>query len=76
MMNEQDIELLEAFLDGELDTAQAADLQAKLATDAALVAELERLQHTRSLRMQAWQSYESANDSSDRIVAADRKSVV
>lgn len=73
MMNEQDIELLESYLDGALEPAGADELKARLANDAELSAELGRLESDRAVRLQLWQSYEAAPESAEHILAQLRK---
>lgn len=70
MMNHQNLELLETYLDGGLDASAAAGLKARIEAEPELAAELERLQSDRNTRLQLWQSFEAAEGSSDRIYAA------
>lgn len=68
MMNEQDIELLETYLDGALEPAGVHSLERRLAAEPSLAAELQRLRNGRALRMQLWESFEPAEESSQRIL--------
>ncbi len=49
MLNENDLELLSAYLDEALNVTERADLEARLQADASLRRELERLQATKAL---------------------------
>ena len=73
MTSEQDIELLESYLDGQVSGAEKVALDARMASNAELAASMASLRQQRDLRMQAWTTYESSGDSADRIVAALQK---
>ena len=70
MMNHQDIELLESFLDGALDAPAAGCLQQRLEAEPELTSQLTRLQTDRNLRLQLWQSFEPAEIHPERTIAA------
>lgn len=53
-----DLELIEAHLDGALSPAEAESLGRRLAGDSALAAELGRLRRERAARRAVWESYE------------------
>lgn len=69
MISEQDLELLEMHLDGELDTAEKAVLEQRIGSNAELAAELERVKQTRQARMQLWASAEPTVNVADRMLA-------
>ena len=48
-MNERDLELLSAYLDGQLDPSDSAQLESRLASDPSLRTALDNLRSTRSL---------------------------
>ncbi len=73
MLSDQDIELLETYLDKALDGELAQRVEQRLAQEPELAAELARLQEARELRMQLWQSYEPSAESAERIIAGLRK---
>ena len=70
MMNHQDIELLETFLDGALEASAVGRLQQRLEVEPELTSQLTRLQTDRNLRLQLWQSFEPAESHSERTIAA------
>jgi anti-sigma-K factor RskA len=72
-VNAQDIELLEMYLDHELDDAEARSLDERLSSDDALQKALDRLRNHRSLRSAAMsQSFDSDAASIERLVASVR----
>jgi hypothetical protein len=68
-INENDIELLHAYLDGELPTAECEGLWRRLATERELMAELDQLRADCSMRSMVWQSLEPNDGSVARIEA-------
>jgi hypothetical protein len=58
MSNEQDLEQLEAMLDGELPDAEAAALRARVASEPALAEALERSRGARDMRALVWRAME------------------
>ena len=78
MLSEQDIELLEMYLDGALDEAQEREIQQRLANEESLRAELSRLEQDIAIRLAAWQSFEagparSGEQFMDKIHARERR---
>lgn len=72
-VNAQDIELLEMYLDHELEEAAARSLDERLARDASLQQALERLRSGRALRLAAMSSsFDSDAASIERLVASVR----
>lgn len=72
-VNAQDIELLEMYLDHELDEGEARALDQRLAGDVLLQQALERLRGGRALRLEAMsRSFDSDAASIERLVASVR----
>jgi anti-sigma factor RsiW len=57
-ISEQDLELLEAYLDGELPMAEAELLWRRLSSDKELSAELDELRAARAIRQAVWEAME------------------
>lgn len=57
-INDQQTQMLEAYLDGELSTAERAEVESRLAESQTLSARLAGLRMSRELRVQSWQSLE------------------
>jgi hypothetical protein len=72
MLSDQDIELLELYLDGALTDTDAAALKARISSEVELQQQLASLRQARELRLDLWQSFETqANDALPaRILAA------
>ena len=68
-MTEDDIELLHAYLDGELPTAECEGLWRRLAIERDLVAELDRLRADHAMRGMIWQSLEPDDHTIARVQA-------
>ncbi|HEV8291363.1 MAG TPA: hypothetical protein VGP94_05550 [Tepidisphaeraceae bacterium] len=62
MIEDGDLELLEALLDNELTAEQSEQLRARLANEPALAAELERLRSERKLRAEMFSSLEGGEE--------------
>jgi hypothetical protein len=62
------LEQLELYLDGEMDAVASAALKARLASDAALSAELKELKSQRALRAAVWQSMEGDTAAAGRLM--------
>lgn len=73
IVDAQDIELLEMYLDHELSDDEARSLDERLAGDPALQKALDRLRSHRSLRLAAMsQSFDSDSAAVERLVASVR----
>lgn len=71
MLNEQDIEMLELELDGDLTADESAALKQRRATEPELAACLKGLEEGRAQRMRLWQSFEpSGQEEAERILAS------
>jgi hypothetical protein len=68
-MTENDIELLHAYLDGELPTAECEGLWRRLAIERELVSELDRLRADHAMRTMVWSSLEPDDTSVARLEA-------
>src|SRR5580700_10342619 len=68
-INENDIELLHAYLDGELPTAECEGLWRRLAIERDLVAELDHLRADHAMRSMVWSSLEPDDVSVARLGA-------
>ena len=60
-MNETDMELLEAYLDGELPMSEAGELWTRLSAEPKLSAALDQLRAQRAQRMSIWESHEPSD---------------
>jgi hypothetical protein len=74
-VSEQDLELLDAHLDGELPAVEAAALRERLQNDVELATALEALRADRSTREMVWQSFEPSEESVDRLVARVQRKI-
>jgi anti-sigma factor RsiW len=68
-MTEDDIEILHAYLDGELPTAECEGLWRRLAIEHELVSELDRLRADHSIRSMVWSSLEPDDITVSRLEA-------
>jgi anti-sigma factor RsiW len=66
-VSENDLEILESMLDGELDASETAELQRRLQNDGDLSAALVGLQAERGARQQAWKSFEVSAARADAL---------
>ena len=69
MVTEQDFELLESYLDGELADGEANALHRRLAAEADLASAFEGIKSERQQRQQVWQQLEPDVDSARRLSA-------
>jgi anti-sigma factor RsiW len=69
-MTEQDLELLETYLDGEMSVEESAELRDRVSGSPELAGALEMLRAERATRAQAWPSFEPSLLEIDRL--ADR----
>jgi len=75
MIDDGDVELLEAWLDDELTPGQAEELGVRLINEPALASELEKLRSERKVRANLFSSLEGGEEAVvDRILSAARSS--
>jgi hypothetical protein len=68
-LNDQDLELLEAYVDGELDGADDQELRHRLDSEPALSAALETLRAEAHVRAAVWKGYEPDEQAIRRLIA-------
>jgi anti-sigma factor RsiW len=68
-VNDSDLELIHAYLDGELPTAECEGLWRRLASERELKTELDQLRADSSLRSMAWNSLEPDDRTMVRLEA-------
>jgi anti-sigma factor RsiW len=68
-VSDEQIELLESYIDGELPAGDEDSLRRRLEAEPALASALETLRQERDLRMVAWQSCEPSEASVKRLIA-------
>lgn len=73
--NEEQLELLEACLDGELPSGEAESLRARLGREPGLAAELDQLRAERASRVAAFAGMEGDEGIADRLIARARVQV-
>ncbi len=66
---ETDLELLEAYLDGELPPEQLGQLRLRLAAEPVLIAALDQLRSQRALRMQVWRQMEPETSVAEDVLS-------
>src|SRR4051812_37278011 len=69
LLSDEQLELLESYIDGELPAEDEDALRRRLETEPALAGALEGLRSERDVRMQVWASYEPTQASVQRVVA-------
>jgi len=69
VLSEQDLEQLEAYVDGELSTTEEDALRARLAAEPILAEAMRRVRADRDIRMAVWKGYEPNEASIARLVA-------
>ena len=69
LTTDQDVELLEAYTDGELSPPEKEALEARLAVEPQLRALLESLRGERGLRSEVWRSFEPDDSVVKQLVA-------
>ena len=72
-MIEMEVEILEAYLDGELLAEDVTILRGRLAHEPELAAELEQLRLERSLRGSLFSSFEADDGTVERVMARVRR---
>jgi hypothetical protein len=68
-LSEQDLELLEAYTDGELTTAEEDALRERLSAEPELAAAMAAVRAERNLRLAIWKSYEPDEAAVQRLVS-------
>ena len=66
-LTDDDLELLETYLDGELSAGEAAALRERVSASAELAGGLEMLRAERATRAQAWRTFEPSTLEVDRL---------
>ena len=69
VVSEQDLEQLEAYVDGELSTTEEDALRARLQAEPILGEAMRRVRADRDLRMAVWKGYEPSEAAVHRLVA-------
>jgi anti-sigma factor RsiW len=65
---DQEMELLSAFIDGELSSDEEATLRQRMASDPSLAAAIEELRAQRTVRSALWSSYEPDEAAVGRVI--------
>ena len=68
-VTEQDLQQLEAYVDGELTTTEEDGLRARMAADPLLAEAMKAVRADRDIRMAVWKGYEPDEASISRLVA-------
>src|SRR6266849_6510226 len=66
-VSDDDLELLETYLDGAIDPAESTSLQIRLTVEPTLNTALEELRAERSMRQAVWRAMEPDQLSADRL---------
>jgi hypothetical protein len=74
-MRENDLEILETWLDGELPDEQVEQLRRRIADEPELAQAIDQLRGERQLRSQCWQTFESSNADVETLIASVRRNV-
>jgi hypothetical protein len=69
VVSEQDLEQLEAYVDGELSTTEEDALRARLQAEPILAEAMKRVRADREIRMAVWRSFEPNEAAVQRLVA-------
>ena len=69
VVSEQDLEQLEAYVDGEMSTTEEDALRARLQAEPMLAEAMRRVRADRDIRMAVWKGYEPNEASVARLVA-------
>ena len=75
LTSEENLELLEAYLDGELTTSEEESLRARMSAEPSLAATMQALRAGRSVRAEAWKSFEPAPAQVERLMTRVHASV-
>lgn len=68
MITENDLQLLEEYLDGELSAEESDRLQIRIKAESELAVALDQMRQQRSLRRQAWQGMEPTAVQVDQLL--------
>src|SRR3954471_1733462 len=69
VVSEQDLEQLEAYVDGELSTGEEDALRARRQAEPILAEAMRRVRADRDIRLAVWKGYEPTEASVARLVA-------
>ena len=69
VVSEQDVEQLEAYVDGELTTTEEDALRARMSGEPMLAEAMKRVRADRDIRMAVWKSFEPSEASVQRLIA-------
>jgi anti-sigma factor RsiW len=73
--SDQDLELLENLLDGELSIEQSDAVRARVSSEPALAEALDRIRSQRDLRQQIWRTMEPAESQVAGLVSSVRSAI-
>jgi hypothetical protein len=68
VVSEQDLEQLEAYVDGELSTGEEDALRARMQAEPILAEAMRRVRADRDIRMAVWKGYEPSEASVQRLI--------
>jgi anti-sigma factor RsiW len=74
-VNDQDLELLETYLDDELSPSEQESLRRRLSSEPPLAAAMETLRDQRQMRSQWLSAAEPSGDEIERLITSVRKSI-
>src|SRR6476661_5708872 len=74
-MTDQDLELLDAYLDGGLSKEEMRAVEARLLSEAGMADELSRQREARQVRAQVWQSMEPSEREVDHFMQRIEKAL-
>ncbi len=74
-VSDNDLELLESYLDEALPRAEAAELRHRMAADAALASAMTELRHERALCQKLWEANDPDDQAADRLIANIHSSI-
>jgi len=70
---DQDVEMIESYLDDELSSVQVDDLRRRLSNEPAMQSLMDDLRSERDARTSVWASYEPGNGSVERVLKGVRR---
>src|SRR5688572_9327850 len=74
-LNDEELQLLEAYTDGELTTGEEDALRQRLKNESELAAALESVRAQRETRTAVWKSYEPTPAAVERVIAHVERAV-